>query len=366
MGFDKKVLVLKQIDDGFNLCGKKISGICRLETEDGVCTLFLTVINAAAKDGFTYKLMLTDTEKIFFFDLGVRPTSFSAILPSNLNTKFCVGIFAVKDDIPLTVAYAKSDDFGYTISDFKRAVAEKCLSEKKKEKQKPAPCPTEIDDPAPIRPPYPPAPSPDPAETPEEEFPSPKSQEVLKEYNDEAVATENYYAFSDEIEQKLDAIKRWTYDNVRTEDGEPSFRSQEEKEESQPDACGTQNETDACQCDADKKGKPYFLTVKKELDNLFGKFPAEESLQKTFSGSKFVRINYSADAYYVVGLIKEKRKEKYVCYGIPGTYSENPPKELAGYCTFIPLSIFNLLGDGYWMMFQDAVTGECIKDTLKQ
>ena len=46
---------------------------------------------------------------------------------------------------------------------------------------------------------------------------------------------------------------------------------------------------------------------------------------------------------------------------MPSVYSETPPKELDGYCSFIPLSVFDMKGDGFWMMFQDAVTGECIK-----
>ena len=74
-----------------------------------------------------------------------------------------------------------------------------------------------------------------------------------------------------------------------------------------------------------------------------------------------MKINYSQSGYYVVGVINENKTPKYICYGVPAVYSKTPPKELDGFCTFIPLSIFSLDGDGFWMMFQDAVTGECIK-----
>ena len=96
------------------------------------------------------------------------------------------------------------------------------------------------------------------------------------------------------------------------------------------------------------------------MTSILNKFPPEEGLNKLFPDGKFVKINYSVDKFYVVGLIKENGKEKYVCYGVPAVYSPTPPKELAGYCSFIPLSIFDLNGDGYWMMFQDALTGKCI------
>lgn len=61
-----------------------------------------------------------------------------------------------------------------------------------------------------------------------------------------------------------------------------------------------------------------------------------------------------------MGLTEEKGRPKYICYGVPAKYSPYPPKELAGYCTFIPLSIFEMKGDGFWMLFQDAKTGECV------
>ena len=69
----------------------------------------------------------------------------------------------------------------------------------------------------------------------------------------------------------------------------------------------------------------------------------------------------NSNAKRIVGLVKEGGKEKYICYGVPAVYSKEPPKELKGFCSFIPLSVFDMKGDGYWMMFQDAVTGECIK-----
>ena len=79
-----------------------------------------------------------------------------------------------------------------------------------------------------------------------------------------------------------------------------------------------------------------------------------------FYDSTFVKIAYAEDKYYVVGLVKEEQKEKYICYGVPGEYSTTPPKELKGYCSFVPTSIFDMQGNGYWMMFQCAITGECL------
>ena len=126
-------------------------------------------------------------------------------------------------------------------------------------------------------------------------------------------------------------------------------------------ADGNEDEEKLIQSQTYNDEHPYYQSAKDELDNLFRKFPTENSLSSVLPNSKFCRINYSADKYYVVGVVKEKNKEKYICYGVPSNYAEEPPKELKDYCCFLPKSIFNLKGDGFWMMFQDAVTGNCVK-----
>jgi hypothetical protein len=84
-------------------------------------------------------------------------------------------------------------------------------------------------------------------------------------------------------------------------------------------------------------------------------------LTRAVANSKWVKIYYSNTQYYVVGLVYNDGRERYVCYGVPSKYSPIPPKELEGFCSFVPLSVFDMKGDGYWMMFQDAITGNCIR-----
>ena len=72
-------------------------------------------------------------------------------------------------------------------------------------------------------------------------------------------------------------------------------------------------------------------------------------------------MNYAEGKYYTVGLIRLDGLPRYICYGVPGKYSLHPPNELAGYCSFLPLSLFDLKGDGYWMLYQDADTGDAVK-----
>ena len=165
-------------------------------------------------------------------------------------------------------------------------------------------------------------------------------------YDDEVIATENYYLYEKGNEDEQ------TLSNCITDticDGTA------QKEESESHREPVQDEV--VNCAFGKKG--YYESVKDDLEILLEKSEKEVGLEKTIPESRFCRINYSADKYYVVGVIFEKGVPKYVCYGVPAKYSPTPPKELNGYCSFMPLSIFDLCGDGYFMMFQDAVTGEC-------
>jgi hypothetical protein len=183
------------------------------------------------------------------------------------------------------------------------------------------------------------------------------------EYDDEVVATENYFELEDDLSEKLKIIENLA-NNVRTENGVSDFFGQEEteKNENQPDSFENERSSSSCQ-NLRKFGpqNPYYLTKKAELDQIFAKFPKEENLSLTFSSDKWAKITYTEDKFYVVGLIFSDGKEKYICYGVPSNYSKNPPKELTGFCSFVPLSVFDLKGKGYWMMFQDAITGEHVQ-----
>ena len=104
----------------------------------------------------------------------------------------------------------------------------------------------------------------------------------------------------------------------------------------------------------------YYEKIKAEVDKLFREFPAEEELSLTVPDSKWVKINYDGDKFYVVGVISDGKRPVYLCYGVAGRYGEKP-EEIKEYCSFIPSSPYSLKGDGFWVMYQDAATGECLK-----
>lgn len=368
MSFYKKVLVVKQLEKGYSSNERQMSGIARIERENGVCEFFLSVINlSAVKHGEYFAFVLDGSGKLFDFSLGSHPDFLAKPFPSPINTEnFSVGIVFVDCYIPITVAFATTYSLENALVNFKKSVADflanKHRADRKKEQtEKPdenEPYEQSFPNPSPIKPPYPPAPEPNPTITPPDEFSL--GQKEFNAYNDEAVATENYFDF-DDVKDKLSKIKELDDEKLRLENELPYSRGKEKAQESQADGHSAYDETDKNEGEEFSKKSPYYLTVEGELEEIFDKFPEEKELKKTFFNSRFAKVFYSDTKYYVVGVIKENDQLKYICYGVPATYSKEPPKELKGYCSFIPLSIFSLLGDGYWMMFQDAITGKCVK-----
>ena len=312
MSFYKKILILRELDKGFSTPQKRLSGILRVEEEYGATEINLSLINLLVKNQGEYYLFiaLSGGDSLLFPINPLKP--FREIIPNgNFKKGFAVGLFYLLNDLPLTFACAFDDDFSYSPEKLKKAVAEKCLSIKKN---------------APVPP-----------------------------YDDEAVATENYFDFDREIREKVNAIKEDNNERLSIKNELPFDNGEEQTQEIKTHDNGVKDETDFSFV------TNYYQKTKRELDSVFNKFPKEEKLCGLFADSKWAKINYSKDKYYVVGVIKEYGKEKYICYGVPDTYSPEPPKALKGYCSFIPLSLFNFNGEGYWMMFQSAIDGRCIK-----
>ena len=353
--FNKKILVIKQTEDGYSSGSKPACGICRLEKDNAVLTIYLSLIGFSALNFGKYWLYIVgDDKSISKKELGKLPNSCVFSMQSNLNLSKGVsaGLWNIKDDLPLLVAYQKSEDAHLSAKDYSTAVINSVIADKKiREREKEF----EIISSPPPAPPLISA----PMFAPEQQNADKDFAEKVSAfgiYNDEAVATENYFDLSEEIKQKLISVQEMSNEHLRSEKREDACLIPQKDEESAENPDFIQNEARA----EIGKNTPYYLSVKDELDGIFAKFPAETTLEKAFEDSRFAKVYYSDDKFYVVGLIKEEGKEKYICYGVPSAYRETPPKELAGYCSFVPLSIFDLKGDGYFMMFQDAATGKCV------
>lgn len=112
----------------------------------------------------------------------------------------------------------------------------------------------------------------------------------------------------------------------------------------------------------------FFERLRPQIEKLFEKNPCEENLQSIIPNSKWIKVEYEDDGdFYVFGLIYDENEEvKYVCYGVPAVFEEEPPKELSGFPTWLPLNAENKEGFGYWLTYQDAESGEAVKLVVDQ
>lgn len=101
----------------------------------------------------------------------------------------------------------------------------------------------------------------------------------------------------------------------------------------------------------------FYCSIKKNLDETFTCYPNVKILEDTIPYSTWVEIKKD-DTPYVVGLIREGDNPKYVCYGVLSDTSHKPPDDIAQYCQWLPTEEYK----GYWIIFQDADTGETLKN----
>ncbi len=336
MDYDKKVLVMKETVKGFSSNSKGVGGIARIENEDGVAEFHLTVINLLPiSRGDYYALVIDGLNNLYCYELPSRPLTFAdKMLPCpSLDRGFSAGLCYVENFIPRVLCFGKTDNCPVDYTLFNKRVAERWLNQLKNSQKD---------------------------EKADFAYSVPLTNDLEEQkqavYDDEAVATVNYFAEEEELNEKLEKLREIKDEGLSIEN-EPTFSLDKEKEiQDEKDHCCNQNEENSFER---KKPIDYYYSVKNELDGIFDKFSEDIGLVKTFPDSKWAKINYSKDRFYVVGLIKENGKEKYICYGVPDNQKETPPAPLEGFCSFLPL--VDKEPDGFWLMFQDAKTGKCIR-----
>lgn len=107
------------------------------------------------------------------------------------------------------------------------------------------------------------------------------------------------------------------------------------------------------------KGENFYRNVRGKLSEIMTANPTEEKLTQLIPDSKWVKVYYEKGEYYVVGILTEEGEVKFLAYGVPGVRSVKPPKDAEELCDF--LEVEGTPGEGYWLMFQDAKSGEIVK-----
>lgn len=107
------------------------------------------------------------------------------------------------------------------------------------------------------------------------------------------------------------------------------------------------------------KGENFYRNIRARLEEIMTANPREEELEKLIPESKWVKVFYDDEEYYVVGILSEAGEVTFLAYGVPGIEGIKPPKEAEELCDF--LAIPGTVGEGYWLMFQNAKNGDIMK-----
>lgn len=173
--------------------------------------------------------------------------------------------------------------------------------------------------------------------------------EPLKEERIEKVLNENNIDFDDELKGQIE-------NDIDKEMRTLSFAIENEK-------C---KECKYRQCFYEEEKSSFYSKLKNQIEKIFDENKTEEYLEKIIPNSKWAKVEYEKNGdYYVIGLIYESGQLAYLCYGVPGVYQKNAPEELSGYPVWLPLDSDKKDGFGYWLVYQNADTGEAIKAIIE-
>lgn len=189
-------------------------------------------------------------------------------------------------------------------------------------------------------------------------------------YNDEAIATENYFKKEYSIKKPLAAAVRAKIPLYAPElfggEGKEEKNALSPGENANVDDCGysaqPQKEVEYAACGVaggDNCGaKPFFYQkIKQELHSLFESNPAEDRLNELVPESRWARVCYEKNKYYAVGVVSCNGCPRYIVYGVEGNRL-NPPSDISSRAIFLPASLFERENRGYWCMLQNAETGK--------
>lgn len=352
MNYVKKMCILRQIRQGFSEDGKALSGLIKAEQYGKNLAVEVSVINFAPLSSGEYYCLLSDgngkTEM-----LALRGKSlFNLLSDLDIAGGFCGIICYVKTEV-IPIAYGINGNKTYDWRTILNAALPPVFPTVKGNRAE-----IEIADSAPTIAPHPmpdPKPEPPQPEPVEEEIPPPEDlpppRELKKAYDDETVASRNYYEENDHERNLPEKIDQ----NAHAESAAKGERTKKGLDFTENvDAPRVRR---ALATDPDG----YYLAVKDEIDRLFKTYPRDKTLSGAFSCGEWVRVKGTAkQPEYLVGVLRTDGKVRYICYALRAENKNAPPDEIKNVCAFVPTDVYDE-EKGYFVIFQSASSGECIR-----
>lgn len=323
MAYEKRVCVLKQIKRGFAADGGNLSGAVYCERLGETLTVTPRVLGLAPVKEGHYALALWVGSRTFCLELSGGDALRIEHAPS-LKGGFAALIAYVRGEAE-PVAFGACGEAPTHYAGLLSAI-----SGEKRPIPNPLP-PTEV--PFPTQPNAPrapgvPLPGPKPGETePGEGAP------FRPAYDDEAIAASDYFHAQ------------------QTDEDENAARFGE-KEEGKVEGGG---DPSAHETPLFPRGTlTYYNTVRDRLEAALKKFPPDERLKSAFPLSEWVCAENGA----LLGIVYESGKPRYLCVAVER--AGDPPAEMTGKCSYVPATPYSD-APGFWVVFQDADTGEYVK-----
>lgn len=322
-GLIKRMCILKQLKSGFSADGSPLSGVVRVERYGKLSTMQLSLINFAPLSSGRYICILCDKqgERLIFplsSDLGEYKNDTS---PFNPEKGFCALVCFVKNNALECVAAGQYGGGGYNIKLLTEGIT---MPEKKAQN----------------------------AETAESVAPVQKEKEIIfvapQKYDDEAISQSNYFEEEEENEQVNFS------ENIEDEN---AFTKIEKEEADGFDVAKNDEVEELFHPFKVADGKEYYLKIKDELEELFVAGERVDDLKAALPESEWVKVKDSDGC--LVGVVYENLEVKYIAYALPAK-EKTPPKEIKNAC-FIPVNPLSDENEGYFVLFQDVATGECVK-----
>ena len=163
---------------------------------------------------------------------------------------------------------------------------------------------------------------------------------LKKEYDDEALSSYNYY-------DENGIIFNENF-NAETPNGNEEIETLIEEK---PNL----NETNSCKIESDK----IFSTTGNILEFL-KKYPENKELSNLLPNAKFATVNYDGEKRYFVG-VSTFDGVSYASIAVKGYFGGKGLEN----SFFIPISVVDLQGEGYFVSFKNLTTGETVKNLLQ-
>ena len=105
----------------------------------------------------------------------------------------------------------------------------------------------------------------------------------------------------------------------------------------------------------------FFDMIKSQLDVLFAENEHFTEMEEKLPETEWVKVMCDGGdgGHYILGKLYDGEVVTHIAYGMfAENSSQKPPKEIEMFCQFLPLDAENPNSSGYYVMYQDAITGD--------